>query len=41
MPQTHKGGEPWDVGETKVSPRVDAAGWQNGFSEMPQHAEAT
>lgn len=41
MPQTHKGGEPWSVGETKLRPHVGAAGWQNGFSGMPQHAEAT
>lgn len=36
MPQTHKGGEPQNVGETKVSPHVSAAGWQNLFSGMPQ-----
>lgn len=39
--ETHKGGEPRDVGEAKVSPHVGAAGWQNGFSGMPQNAETT
>lgn len=28
------------MGETKVSPHVGAAGWQNGFSGLPQHAKA-